>query len=92
VLDWTPDEQILWNVSMFAGLLRTTRYVEIETLPNGNCIFSNGEIFEGPMIRFLGKRTRKAVKAGFTAMGEALRERAEALWKSEAGSATSGAA
>jgi hypothetical protein len=91
VLDWTPNEQILWNVSMFAGLLRTTRYVEIETLPNGNCIFSNGEIFEGPMIRFLGKRTRKAVKAGFTAMGEAVRDRAEALWKSEGPSATSGA-
>ena len=84
VLDWTPNEQILWNVSMFAGLLRTTRYVEIETLPNGNCIFSNGEIFEGPMIRFLGKRTRKAVKAGFTAMGEAVRDRAEADWRGRA--------
>ena len=92
VLDWTPNDQILWNVSMFAGLIRTTRYIEIETLPNGNCIFSNGEIFEGPLIRLIGKRMRKAVKAGFTAMGEAVRDRAEALWKSEAEGATSGAA
>ena len=92
VREWTPNEQIIWDLRLFGGLIRATRYIEIETLPNGNCIFSNGEFLEGPLVRFIGKRQRKAIKAGFTAMGEAVRDRAEALWKSQRQGATSGAA
>src|SRR5579863_2980506 len=51
VVDWTPNEQILWRLSLFGGLIRTTRYLEIEKLGDASCIFSNGEIFEGPLIR-----------------------------------------
>jgi hypothetical protein len=86
--DWTPGEQIIWTLSMLGGLIRSTRYIEIETLDNGNCIFSNGEIFEGPLMRFIGKKTRKAIKAGFTAFGETVRDRAEAAWKAEHPAAT----
>jgi len=88
VVDWTPNEQIIWKLSMFGGLLRSTRYLEVETLDNGNCIFSNGEIFEGPLMGFIPKKTRKAIKAGFRAFGETVRDRAEAAWKAEHPDAT----
>jgi hypothetical protein len=92
VRDWTPNEQIIWDLSMMGGLIRSTRYIEIETLENGNCIFSNGEFFEGPAMRLIGKKTRRAIKAGFRAFGETVRDRAEAAWKAQGGVATSGAA
>jgi hypothetical protein len=88
VLDWTPNEQIIWTLSMMGGLIRSTRYIEIETLDNGNCIFSNGEIFEGPLMRLIGKTTQKAIKAGFRAFGETVRDRAEAAWKAAQSAAT----
>jgi hypothetical protein len=89
VRDWTPGEQIIWDLSMMGGLIRSTRYIEIETLDNGNCIFSNGEIFEGLGMRLIGKKTQKAIKAGFRAFGETVRDRAEAAWKAEHADATS---
>jgi hypothetical protein len=92
VRDWTPNEQIIWDLSTMGGLIRSTRYIEIETLENGNCIFSNGEFFEGPLMRLIGRKTRKSIKAGFRAFGETVRDRAEAAWKAQGGVATSGAA
>ena len=89
VTDWTPGEQIIWQLSMMGGLIRSIRYIEIETLDNGNCIFSNGEFFEGPAMRLIGKKTQKAIKAGFRAFGETVRDRAEAAWKAEHPDATS---
>jgi hypothetical protein len=77
---------------MLGGMIRTTRYIEIETLENGNCIFSNGEIFQGPGLGLIGKKTRRAIKAGFAAFCEVVRDRAEAAWKAEAGDATSASA
>ena len=92
IRDWTPDEQIIWDLSMLGGMIRTTRYIEIETLENGNCIFSNGEIFQGPGLGLIGKKTRRAIKAGFAAFCEVVCDRAEAAWKAEAGDATSASA
>ena len=92
ITDWTPNEQIIWRLSMFGGLLRSTRYLEIESLGETSSIFSNGEIFEGSLLPLLTRAQRKAIKAGFTSFGEAVRDRAEAGWKAQGGSATSGAA
>jgi hypothetical protein len=89
IRDWTPNEQIIWDLKMMGGLIRSTRYIEIETLENGNCIFSNGEIFDGPLMGLIGKKTRRAIKAGFVAFCEAVRERAETAWKAEHPDATS---
>jgi hypothetical protein len=89
IIDWTPNEQIIWKLSMLGGLIRTTRFIEIETLDNGYCIFSNGEFFEGPLMRLIGKKTQKSIKAGFRAFGETVRDRAEAAWKAEQPDATS---
>jgi hypothetical protein len=88
VQDWTPGEQIIWTLSLMGGLLRSTRYIEIEVLGETNCIFSNGEFFEGPLMRFMSRRLRRAIKAGFKQFCETVRERAEAAWQAEAGKAT----
>ena len=92
ITDWTPNEQIIWRLSMFGGMLRSTRYIEIESLGEESSIFSNGEIFEGSLLWLLTKAQRKAIKAGFAAFSEAVRDRVEAGWKARNGSATSGAA
>ena len=89
IVDWTPNEQIIWRLSMLGGLIRSTRYIETETLDNGNVIFSNGEIFEGRLLWLIGRQRQKAIKAGFVAFGEAVRDRAEAAWNERAQRATS---
>ena len=81
VVDWVPREQILWRLSLYGGLVRTLRYLEIEQLAETGCIFSNGEVFEGALGRMQARRHRGAIKAGFTAMGEAVKARVEALWR-----------
>jgi len=91
IVDWTPNEQIIWRLSMLGGLLRSTRYIETETLDNGNVIFSNGEIFEGPLLWMISRKQRRAIKAGIVEFCEAVRDRAEAAWKAEHPDATSAA-
>ena len=88
VVDWTPNEQIIWRLSLFGGLIRTVRYLEIEKLTDTGCIFSNGEMFEGPLQGFIPKKLRRTIKAGFAAMGEAARDRAEAAWRAQANAPT----
>ncbi|MGH6992230.1 MAG: SRPBCC family protein [Caulobacteraceae bacterium] len=83
VVDWVPREQIHWELSAAGGLLKSTRYIEIEQLIETGCIFANGEIFTGPLTRFLGKRQRDELKAGYKAMGEAVKIRAEAAWRAK---------
>jgi hypothetical protein len=79
VLDWVPNEQLHWQLSMMGGLIKTLRYIEISRLETG-CIVDNGEIFGGFMGPSLGKRMGRTVRRGFQAMNEALKERAEAEW------------
>jgi hypothetical protein len=88
VTDWTPNEQIIWKQNWMGGLLRSTRYIEIEALGPANCIFSNGEIYEGFGLRWFSRKRRRTLKAGFTAMGEAVRDKAEALWRAGGGGTT----
>ncbi|HEV2364385.1 MAG TPA: SRPBCC domain-containing protein [Caulobacteraceae bacterium] len=88
VIDWVPDEQILWRLSLYGGLVQTTRYIEIEALSEAGCIFSNGEIFSGPLGPIGAGRLRKEIRAGFLAMGEAVKTRAEAAWRARSGAPT----
>lgn len=81
IIDWVPNEQILWRATVFGTLLRATRYIEIEQLTAVGCIFANGELFEGPAAGFLPRRLRAAARAGFRVMGEAVKARAEAAWQ-----------
>ena len=83
VVDWVPNEQILWRLSVMGGLVKSLRYIEIEQLTETGCIFSNGELFQGPLGPMIVNRYRGAIKAGFAAMGEALKARVEARWRPE---------
>jgi hypothetical protein len=81
VLDWTPDEAIHWKTSHLGGLVSTIRYLEIEPMSDTGCVFSNGEIFAGLLGPRVARSLRPSLKRGFAALGEALRDRAEALWR-----------
>lgn len=88
VLDWSPNEAIHWRTSLLAGLVRTVRYLEIETMSDTGCIFSNGEIFRGLLGPRVARSLRASLKQGFEALGEAVRDRAEAHWREQANATT----
>jgi len=79
VLDWVPNEQLHWKLSMMGGLVKTVRYIEIEPLAEQSCILANGEIFGGLMGPSVGKQMGRSIHRGFVAFNEALKARAEAL-------------
>ena len=85
VLEWVPNEQLHWRLTMLGGLVRTIRFLEIEALAEGSCIVSNGEIIGGLMGPRLGKRMGRTIHRAFVAMNEALKARAEALWQARKG-------
>jgi hypothetical protein len=88
IKDWVPNEQLHWRLRLMGGLVKTTRYIEIEQLTNTACIFSNGELFEGMIGPMMARRMRGPIRAGFVAMGEALKTRVESRWRAGAGALT----
>ncbi len=77
VTDWVPNEQILWKVSALGGLAGAACAISrIEALSTTGCIFANGEVFSGLLGPAVARRFRNSIRAGFAAMGEAVRERA----------------
>jgi hypothetical protein len=76
VVDWVPRQQLVWAEKR-GFMSRSVRYFEIEELEPGKCIFANGEIFEGWLGEREGKRSRRARKAAFEALAEALRAKVE---------------
>ena len=77
ILDWIPNEQIHWRLTALGGLVRTTRFLEIEKLTETGCIFANGEVFDGLLGPSAVRSLRGSVKSGFAAMSEALKARVE---------------
>jgi hypothetical protein len=88
IMDWAPNEAIHWKSSRLLGLVDTTRYLEIEKMHEAGCIFSNGEVFDGPLGPTVGQRVKWTVRAGFAALGEAVRDLAEARWRERGGEPT----
>jgi hypothetical protein len=80
VQDWVPYEQLHWRSTRLGGFVTAIRYLEIENMGPSNSTFSNGELFMGLLLRFVSRDERRALKAAFTEMGEAVRDRAEAIW------------
>lgn len=80
VQDWVPYEQLHWRSSRLGGFVTAIRYLEIESMGPANATFSNGELFMGLLLRFVGRDERRRLKTAFTQMGEAVRDRAEAIW------------
>ncbi|MFC3067636.1 SRPBCC domain-containing protein [Phenylobacterium soli] len=85
VLEWVPNEQLHWRLTMLGGLVNNVRYIEIEQLAEESCIVSNGEIFGGLMGPTVAKSLGRAVHRGFREMNEALKARAEAHWSAAKG-------
>ncbi len=81
VLEWVPNEQLHWKLSLMGGLVRTIRYLEIEALAEASCIVTNGEIFGGFLGPSVGKRMGRSVYRAFSDMDDALKARAEMLWQ-----------
>jgi hypothetical protein len=81
VLEWVPNEQLHYRTVEMGGLIKGTRYVEIEQLADESSIVSNGEIIGGllgPTVAgSMGGRVYKAMRL----MNEALKEAAEARWR-----------
>jgi hypothetical protein len=80
VQDWVPYEQLHWRTKRLRGLVTAIRYIEIDRKGEESAIFSNGELFMGPLVRFVSRDERRRLRAAFTRMGEAVRDRAEAIW------------
>ncbi len=88
ILDWAPNEAIHWRLTSLGGLVSSVRYFEIEALSDTGCIVSNGEIHGGLLGPRLAAGRRRALREGFTRLGEALRDRAEAAWRQHPRGAT----
>ena len=80
VQDWVPYEQLHWRTKRLRGFVTAIRYLEIENMGPANATFSNGELFMGPLVRWVSRDERCRLRAAYTRMGEAVRDHAEALW------------
>ena len=89
VQDWVPNEQLHWRMSELGGLVQRLRYIEIEAVGPANCIVSNGEIFKGLLGMAVLRRQASKLRQGYAAMGTALRDRAEHLWRAQGQAPTS---
>lgn len=88
VQDWVPYEQLHLRASRLGGFVTSIRYLEIEQMGPASSTFSNGELFMGLLVRWVSREERRKLKAAFSQMGEALRDRAEALWSERQNSPT----
>jgi hypothetical protein len=88
IVDWTPDAQIIWRLSQLGGLVRRTRYIEVEALSDLGVIFSNGEIWEGRLGKLAVRGRRRDLREGFEAMNEAVKVQALKAWRDEGGAPT----
>ena len=77
IVDWVPESQLVWTSKSAGGLVRRTRYLEIQKLTEEGCVFSNGEIYEGLLAAFVTKSRRRALRTGFRQLCEALKTRVE---------------
>ena len=78
VLKSKVEEELRWRGKVLADFLFTgEHYFQLEPLANGNTRFTQGEDFEGYLLRFLG-RQMTATAQGFVYMNQALKRRAEA--------------
>jgi hypothetical protein len=81
VLEWVPNEQLHYRTVGMGGLIKGTRYVEIEQLAPESCIVSNGEIMGGLLGASVARGLGRKVYKGLRLMNEALKETAEARWR-----------
>jgi hypothetical protein len=86
VVDWVPNEQILWSLSEMGGFVKRIRYIEIEHLndEDSNCILSNGEVYDGMLGPMVGKARRKWLRKGFAQLNADIEARVQAVAEGKA--------
>jgi hypothetical protein len=88
IVDWVPHTQLLWREK--AGFMASSlRYIEIDELSDHGCILASGEILDGWGVRYLSGKRRSSAYRAFEAMDEAIKDRAEALWRERSKAPTS---
>jgi hypothetical protein len=87
ILDWVPQEQILWSDRVWRGWAKPMRFIEIDQLDANACIVANGEVYRGTFAELYAEANRKALKRGFAVFNEALKAEAESLFKAGVGGA-----
>ena len=80
ITEWVPQSHIYWHMAWLGGLVRAQRYFEIEAVSETGSIFANGEVFRGLLGPYVGNRLQRRLRAGYKLMGDAMRDRAQALW------------
>jgi hypothetical protein len=81
VMEWVPNEQLHWKLTLMRGLLKSVRYIELDALSETGCIVSNGELFQGFLAKSVLRQVGRSVHRGFGEMNEALKARAEQAWQ-----------
>ena len=89
IVDWVPETQILWRLTQNRGFIQRLRYIEIDKLDEAACIFSNGEDWSGLLAGLVPVELRRALRKGYEAFGEAVRDQSLKLWNAEGGEPTS---
>jgi hypothetical protein len=86
VVDWVPNEQIIWMHSEAAGLVKRIRYIEIERLndEDANCILSNGEIWDGLLGPRIAKPRRHQLRRGYEQLNNDIVARLRAVQAGQA--------
>jgi len=88
IIDWVPDTQLLWREK--AGFMASSlRYIEIDKLSEAGCVLASGEILDGWGVRYLSGRRKASAYRAYEAMDEAIKDRAEALWRERSETPTS---
>ncbi len=75
--DWVPGEQLIWTAKLAGGLVRATRYIEIEALTETGCILANGELYEGVGAALMPAKLKSSVRQAFQIMNEKAKARIE---------------
>lgn len=79
VLMAADQQEFRWVGRLFfPGLFDGEHYFLLTTLPNGHTQFTHGEKFSGILLSIFISSMEAATKAGFHAMNQALKNRAEA--------------
>jgi hypothetical protein len=78
VLTVAPDSEFRWiGHFLFTGIFDGEHYFQIQQFAPGRVKFVHGERFSGVLVPFLKSSLESGTKAGFVAMNQALKARAE---------------
>jgi len=80
VLTVAEAREFRWKGKLLVpGLFDGEHFFILEAAANGKVLFKQGEIFSGLLVPLMKKSLEGGTRAGFAAMNEALKRRAESL-------------